>query len=108
VAADYKGPGLRRAPVVVPAVKNCNAFEQVRKVCGFYLLDESERLRLEGDSSGSLAAAAKAVALLQTVDDDAACVTSLPHCLYVTSCAGTAARICSGAPPCALLRTLPR
>lgn len=44
----------------------------VRKVCGFYLLDESERLRLEGDSSGSLASAAKAVELLKTVDDNAA------------------------------------
>jgi hypothetical protein len=44
----------------------------VRKLCGFYLLDESERLRLSGDASGSLAASAKAVALLQTVDDDAA------------------------------------
>lgn len=44
----------------------------VRKFCGFFLLDESERLRLSGDASGSLAAAAKAVALLQTVDDDAA------------------------------------
>ena len=44
----------------------------VRKTCGFFLLVESERLRLSGDASGSLAAAAKAVALLQTVDDDAA------------------------------------
>jgi hypothetical protein len=45
----------------------------VRKSCGFFLLDESERLRLEGDAGGSLAAAAKAVDLLRTVDDDAAC-----------------------------------
>ena len=44
----------------------------VRKFCGFYLLDESERLRLNGDSSGSLASASKAVDLLKTVDDDAA------------------------------------
>ena len=45
----------------------------VRKSCGFFLLDESERLRLQGDAGGSLAAAAKAVDLLRTVDDDAAC-----------------------------------
>ncbi len=47
----------------------------VRKCCGVFLLDESERLRLEGDAEGSLAAAAKAVDLLRTVDDDTACTS---------------------------------
>ncbi len=44
----------------------------VRKTCGFFLLGESERLQAGGDAEGSLASAAKAVALLQTVDDAAA------------------------------------
>jgi hypothetical protein len=71
----------------------------VRKVCGFYLLDESERLRLEGDSSGSLAAAAKAVALLQTVDDDAAYRRAhLQWCTAMRFTAHTAAIRTSEAP----------
>jgi hypothetical protein len=53
-----------------PIIRNQGC--SVRKTCGFYLLDESERLRCAGDASESLASAAKAVALLNTVDDDAA------------------------------------